>query len=120
MRGLASESNNITPQACGLYARRSPDPVARNISGRTITEDCAARAARLGWDAIGLFGCAARRPLDYSASAGLLWAMNGGRLVELHRDWAVIDVPLQTRQRVFDRRKVERTKISLPWTKKAA
>jgi hypothetical protein len=41
-----------------------------------------------------LFGCAHRRPLDYSGSAGLLWAVNGGRLVELYRDWAVIDVPL--------------------------
>jgi hypothetical protein len=81
------------------------------------SEDWATRAARLGWDAIGLFGCAPRRPLDYSASAGLLWAMNGGRLVELHRDWAVIDMPLQTRQRVFYRRNVERTKISLPWAK---
>src|SRR5215472_14088012 len=84
------------------------------------SEDWAARAARLGWDAIGLFGCAPRRPLDYSASAGLLWAINGGRLVKLHRDWAEIDMPLQTRQRVFYRRNVERSKISLPWTKKAA
>ena len=72
----------------------------------------------LGWDAIALFGCAPRRPLDYSASAGLLWAMNGGRLVELHRDWAVID--MQTRQRVFYRRNVEPTKISLPWAKQTA
>src|SRR5262249_44089162 len=84
------------------------------------SEDWADRAARLGWNAIALFGCAPRRPLDYSASAGLLWAINGGRLVELHRDWAVIDMPLQTRQRVFYRHNVERTKISLPWTKKAA
>jgi hypothetical protein len=76
-------------------------------------ERWAERAARLGWDAIALFGCAPTRPLDYSASAGLLWAMNGGRLVELHRDWAVIDMPLQTRQRVFYRRNVERTEISL-------
>src|SRR5262249_28043449 len=62
--------------------------------------------ARLAASKIALFGCAPRRPLDYSASAGLLWAMNGGRLVELHRDWAVIDMPLQTRQRVFYRRNV--------------
>src|SRR6478672_4160226 len=27
--------------------------------------------------------------LDYLRSAGLLWAINGGRLLELHRDWAV-------------------------------
>ena len=83
-------------------------------------ENWAERAYELKWDGMSLFGCAPRRPLDYSASAGLLWAMNGGRLVELHRDWAVIDMPLQTRQRVFYRRNVERTKISLPWTKKAA
>ena len=31
-------------------------------------------AARLGWDAMALFGCAPKRPLDYSGCAGLLWA----------------------------------------------
>jgi hypothetical protein len=56
-------------------------------------ESLAERASRLGWDAMALFGCAPKRPLDYSGSAGLLWAINGGRLVELHRDWAVIDLP---------------------------
>jgi hypothetical protein len=55
-------------------------------------ESLAERASRLGWDAMALFGCAPKRPLDYSGSAGLLWAINGGRLVELHRDWAVIDL----------------------------
>ncbi|HWX34167.1 MAG TPA: hypothetical protein VNZ53_42935, partial [Steroidobacteraceae bacterium] len=34
----------------------------------------------------------AARPLDHSGGAGLLWAINGGRLVELHRDWAVIEL----------------------------
>src|SRR3984893_5516397 len=32
------------------------------------------------WDAMALFGCAPNRPLDYSGSAGLVWAINGGRL----------------------------------------
>src|ERR1700730_17802650 len=32
------------------------------------------------------------RPLDHPGGAGLLWAINGGRLVELHRDWAVIEL----------------------------
>jgi hypothetical protein len=36
--------------------------------------------------------CAPKRPLDYSGSAGLFWAINGGKLLELHRDWAVIDL----------------------------
>ena len=121
-------SNWVEGIAC-LDADRPPPDVPRHRWRQFVSdchnflspsEDWAARAARLGWDAIGLFGCAPRRPLDYSASAGLLWAMNGGRLVELHRDWAVIDMPLQTRQRAFYRRNVERNKISLPWTKKAA
>jgi hypothetical protein len=52
--------------------------------------------------------------LDYSGSAGLLWAINGGRLVELHRNWAVIDVPLHRSQRIFSRRNVDAAKITLP------
>jgi hypothetical protein len=82
------------------------------------SENWAQRAARLGWDAMALFGCAPKRPLDYSASAGLLWAINGGRLIELHRDWAVIDVPVNRSQRVFYRRNVDAAKIALPWAKK--
>jgi hypothetical protein len=81
------------------------------------SENWAERAYQLRWDAHALFGCAPKRPLDYSGSAGLLWAMSGGRLVELHRDWAVIDIPVQTRQRIFYRRNVEPSKISLPWAK---
>jgi hypothetical protein len=64
-----------------------------------------------------LFGCAPQRPLDYSGSAGLIWAINGGRLVEVHRDWAVIDVPVHRSQRVFYRRNVDAAKITLPWAK---
>jgi hypothetical protein len=78
-------------------------------------EGLAERAAQLGWDAMALFGCAAKRPLDYSGSAGLLWAINGGRLVELHRGWAVIDLPVNRSQRVFSRRNVDAAKITLPW-----
>jgi hypothetical protein len=81
------------------------------------SENWAERAARLGWDAMALFGCAPKRPLDYSGNAGLLWAINGGRLVELHRDWAVIDLPVNRSQRIFDRRKVDPAKITLPWAK---
>src|SRR5215471_21851744 len=118
-------SNWVEGIAC-LDADRPPPDVPRH-RWRQFVNDChsflsasecwAERAARLGWDAMALFGCAPRRPLDYSASAGLLWAISGGRLVELHRDWAVIYMSLPTRQRVFSRRKVEPTKISLPWAK---
>jgi hypothetical protein len=85
---------------------------------RFVASDWAGRAAELGWDAMSLFGCAPKRPLDYSGSAGLLWALNGGRLVQLHRDWAVIDVPVNRFERVFYRRNVNVTKITLPWRKR--
>jgi hypothetical protein len=85
---------------------------------RFVASDWARRAAQLGWNAMSLFGCAPRRPLDYSGSAGLLWALNGGRLVQLHRDWAVIDVPVNRSERVFYRRHVDVAKITLPWRKR--
>jgi hypothetical protein len=49
-----------------------------------------------------------------------LWAINGGRLVELHRDWAVIDLPVNRSQRIFYRRNVDPAKITLPWVKQAS
>jgi hypothetical protein len=86
-------------------ARLNPDHPPNDVPRhrwRQFVDDCnkflrpsenwAERAAKLGWDAMALFGCAPKRPLDYLGSAGLLWAINGGKLVELHRDWAVIDV----------------------------
>jgi hypothetical protein len=90
-------------------------------------EDCRAflsspewawKAGRLGWDAMALFGCAPKRPLDYLGGAGLVWAINGGRLLELHRDWAVIDIPVHGSQRIFYRRNVDAAKISLPWARR--
>ena len=82
------------------------------------SENWAERAARLGWHAMALFGCAPKRPLDYLGSAGLVWAINGGRLLELHRDWAVIDIPVHGSQRIFYRRNVDAAKISLPWARR--
>src|SRR4029077_13110628 len=84
------------------------------------SENWANRSTRLGWDAMALFGCAPKRPLDYLGSAGLLWAINSGRLVELHRNWAVIDVPLHRSQRIFNRRNVDAAKITLPWARRSA
>jgi hypothetical protein len=59
-----------------------------------VSSSWAERAAALGWDAVALFGCRRNHPLSYLGSAGLLWALNGGRLIELHRGWAVIDLPV--------------------------
>ena len=73
--------------AC-LDPDRPPPDVPRH-RWRQFVDDCkrflnspenwAEHAARLGWDAMALFGCAPRRPLDFAGSGGLMWAMNGGR-----------------------------------------
>jgi hypothetical protein len=111
--------------AC-LHPDRPPNDVPR-LRWRQFVGDCknflsssenwANRAAGLGWDAMALFGCAPKRPLDYLGRAGLLWAINGGKLLELHRDWAVIDVPVRGSQRIFYRRNVDAAKITLPWAR---
>jgi len=78
------------------------------------SENWAERAAELGWDARALFGCHRNYPLMHLWSAGLLWAINSGKLVQLHRDWAVIELPVN-RQRTFNRRDVAAGKVTLPW-----
>ena len=78
-------------------------------------ENWAGRAAELGWNAATLFGCHRARPLAHPGGAGLLWAIQGGRLVELHRDWAVIELAANGSRRVFERRRVDAGNVTLPW-----
>ena len=63
------------------------------------------RAATLGWDDLALFAARAR-PLDHQGSAGLLWHVNGGRIVELRHDWAVIERAEDGSRRVHHRRRL--------------
>jgi hypothetical protein len=44
--------------------------------------------------------------------------MNGGRLVELHKDWAIIELAVNGSRRVFERRRVDVAKVTLPWTQR--
>lgn len=81
----------------------------------TANENWAERAARFGWDAVALFGCHRNRPLDHLGRAGLLWVIGGGRLLELHRDWAVIELAANGSRRVFDRRRLDAANVTLPW-----
>jgi hypothetical protein len=60
-------------------------------------------------------GCRRDRPLAHPGGAGLLWAIQGGRLVELHRDWAVIELAANGSRRVFERRRVDAGNVTLPW-----
>ena len=79
------------------------------------SEKWAQRAAALGWNALALFGCHRSRPLEYLGSAGLLWAINGGKLVELHRDWAVIERGRDKTRHVYHRRRQDKAHVGLPW-----
>jgi hypothetical protein len=75
----------------------------------------AERAAQLGWHTMQLFGCKPRYPLSYLGEAGLLWHVNGGKIIELHRTWAVIDDPVNRSPRTFSRRDVAKERMVLPW-----
>jgi hypothetical protein len=44
------------------------------------------------WDGRALFGCCTIVLSTVPALSVLVWAINGGRLVELHRDWAVFEL----------------------------
>jgi hypothetical protein len=79
------------------------------------SENWAERAAALGWGALALFGCHRTRPLEHLGSAGLLWAINGGKLVELHRDWAVIERGKDKSRQIYHRRRQDRTIVASPW-----
>jgi hypothetical protein len=76
-------------------------------------ENWAERAAELGWDTYALFG-RRTRPLDLG-SAGLVWAIGGGKLVELRRDWATIEPAGDRSQHVHHRRKLKAADVALPW-----
>jgi hypothetical protein len=79
------------------------------------SENWAERAATLGWNALALFGCHRTRPLEHLANAGLLWAINGGKLVELHRDWAVIERAEDRSRHIHHRRSQHSPNGASPW-----
>jgi hypothetical protein len=88
---------------------------------RLFIEDCrrfvaspwARRAAELGWTADGLFGSRYASPHEHIGTAGLLWNLAGGQIVQLHRDGATF-VTENGSQRTFHRRP-NRAMAFLPW-----
>ena len=59
--------------------------------GRFLDDGWAARAAALGWRPLDLFGCEPERPLVRHDHAGLLWLLNGRRLLALTASSARIE-----------------------------
>jgi hypothetical protein len=99
----------------GIAARTVTIPVA----GSTVffiasTEGWAQRAADLGWDEVALFGCSAINPLGYLGTAGLMWIVDGGRIIKLRADGADIEAANGPR-RTFRRRHPVPALVTLPW-----
>jgi hypothetical protein len=82
--------------------------------GRFLDGGWAARAALLGWGPLDLFGCNRERPFVRVDHLGLLWLLNGGTVVELHRDRAIIETEGGARQ-CYHRRPVEIGRVVLAW-----
>jgi hypothetical protein len=80
-----------------------------------LNSEWAPRAARLGWDSLRLFGCRPHGTLVHPGAAGLVWALTGGLLVELHREWAIIEMSGSGSRRVFGRSGLKAAKLVLPW-----
>jgi hypothetical protein len=92
---------------------------------RQFIDDCKAsldpakgwaeRAFQMDWSTVDLFGCRAFQPLAHLGAAGLLWAVNGGRVIEVHHGWAVIEHANNGSRRNFDQRRSRQASLTLPW-----
>lgn len=72
------------------------------------------RAAVLGWHPLDLFGCDRGRPFARIDRAGLLWLLNGGKLVALSQETAVVETSTGARQTYY-RRPLESDRVVLAW-----
>jgi hypothetical protein len=116
-RAAIVEYGNGVPRAWAEgFARLNPDrppgdvPVRRwqifvDDCGRFLDGGWAERLVSLGWGPLDLFGCDRERPFARIDHAGLLWLLNGDKLIELDRHTAVIERCTGARQR-FQRRPV--------------
>jgi hypothetical protein len=81
---------------------------------RFLDQGWASRATILGWGSLDLFGCDRERPFVRVDHKGLLWLLNGGRVVQMHRDRASIETQSGARQ-TYRRRPVEVGRVVLAW-----
>jgi hypothetical protein len=81
--------------------------------GRFLDGDWAEKAAALGWGPCELFGADRDRPFARLDEQGLCWLINGGRLLGLSSDTAVIETCSGARHTY--RRKPGRSSRTLAW-----
>jgi len=83
-------------------------------AGGFVDGGWADRASALGWGPLDLVGADRERPFARIEHQGLLWLVNGGRIVELLRDKAIIETERGARQ-CYRRRPVEVGRVVLAW-----
>jgi hypothetical protein len=84
-----------------------------NDCGRFLDGGFAAKAAALGWGPFDVFGCDRDRPFARIDQSGLLWLLNGDRLVALAENTATIETKAGARQ-IYRRRPSEQNRV-LAW-----
>jgi hypothetical protein len=81
--------------------------------GRFLDSSFCAAAAALGWGPLELFGADRDRPFARIGESGLLWLLNGGRLIVLTENTATIE--RETRARRTYRREATEPGRVLAW-----
>jgi hypothetical protein len=65
--------------------------------GRFLDDGWAGKAAAFGWGPLDLFGCDREHPFPRIGRAGLLWLLNGNKLLALSEITATIETPVGVR-----------------------
>jgi hypothetical protein len=93
-------SRNWSEAFARLDRARPPDDVPErrwrrfiDDCGRFLDDGWATKAAALGWGPLDLFGCDRHRPFARIDQLGLLWLLNGRRVVALTADTGIIETP---------------------------
>jgi hypothetical protein len=86
-----------------------------NDCGRFLDDGWARQAAAFGWEPLDLFGCDRERPFARIDRAGLLWLLNGRKLMAFSADTATIKT-LSGAHQTYRRRSIADTDLTLPWT----
>ena len=125
-RAAIAEYDGGAPRAWAeALARLDPNKPPGDVPPRRwlrFSDDCgrfldgawAARAAAFGWGPLDLFGCDPERPFARVDHLGLLWLLNGGSVVELHPDRAILETERGARQ-CYRRRPVEVGRVVPAW-----
>jgi hypothetical protein len=82
--------------------------------GHFLSLGWANRAEAFGWTSIELFGCDRERPLARYEHMGLLWIIQGRRLVVLTAETATIDTLTGSLQS-YPRLSIDLNRAALPW-----